>query len=109
MINIKSKVILIFGIIVAGIALMSNHSMAATSELETTEMEQYALVASLVNDMAELNVLETTYENVYKVYNADNRLVYESRSEEDPKLKSLMNKSDLLTNVDQVYYYKLSH
>ena len=108
MININKKVTIILGIIIAGIATISNPSIAATSEIETSDAEQYALVESLVTDMTDIDVQENSSENVFKVYNRDNHLVYESRNREDQKLIQLMKKSDLLTNVNQIYYYKLS-
>ncbi len=67
------------------------------------------MVASLVNEI-EMETNNLLAEKLlYKVYNDENKLVYESRNPEDQKLKNLLNKSDLLTTIDNISYFKLSH
>lgn len=46
--------------------------------------------------------------NVYKIYDTDYNLVYESANKQDQKLKCLLSKSDLVTETNNTHIYQLS-
>lgn len=106
--KLPKKALLISGILMAALSMSYHLSWADSRSIEEFEQEQEQLVASLVYEIEmEANILMAE-KLVYKVYNYDNKLVYESRSSEDQKLKNLLNKSDLLTTIDNISYFKLS-
>jgi len=106
--HLSKKAVLISGILVALLTLSQHASWADSRSLEKLEKQQDQLVASLVSEI-EMEAKEIMSEKlVYKIYNYDNKLVYESRSSEDQKLKNLINKSDILTTIDNISYFKLS-
>lgn len=106
--NLSNRALLILGILIATLTLVNHWSLANTKSMVELEKEQKQLVAALVDEIEmETNILSTV-NSLYKIYNADNKLVYETRNSEDQKLKNLLNKSDLLTTIDNISYFKLS-
>lgn len=106
--NLSKKALLISGILIATLTVSYHLSWADSRSIEKLEQEQEQLVASLVYEI-ELEANNLMAEKlVYKIYNYENKLVYESRSSEDQKLKNLLNKSDLLTTINNTSYFKLS-
>jgi PDZ domain-containing secreted protein len=106
--NLSKKVLLISGILAVALTVSYHLSWADSRSIEEFEQEEEQLVASLVYEI-EMEANNLMAEKlVYKIYNYENKLVYESRSSEDQKLKNLLNKSDLLTTIDNISYFKLS-
>jgi hypothetical protein len=106
--DFTKKVLLISGLLVAMLICGQQVSWADTTNLEELEQQQEQLAALLVNEMEMETNLVISEKTVYKIYNHENKQVYESRNSEDQKLKILLNKSDLLTTIDNISYFKLS-
>ncbi|MBR9999506.1 MAG: hypothetical protein KFF73_11070 [Cyclobacteriaceae bacterium] len=105
--NIKKLTLLILGILVATFTLLSQMSFAGTNNLEDLEREQYQLVETIITEI-EKETNTKILQDLYKIYNNEHSLVYETRNDEDQKLNNLLNKSDLLTTINNISYYKLS-
>lgn len=106
----KLKILtLLIGIIVAVIALSNtntyaeNLSSSENKELKTTEAEMIAVIEQIL----EKSEVKTTEAKRLKFYNAKNQLVYESRDENDERLKILLRRSDLVLQTDSSSYYLL--
>jgi lipopolysaccharide export LptBFGC system permease protein LptF len=100
---------LLAGIFLATITLVSNGALASPSTLEDLEKEQYQLAESIMNQLDRETIRNMTDENnLFKVYNTKDQLVFETRNSNDQKLKILIGKSDLLTTINNITYYKLS-
>ena len=102
--KLKRATLLILGIMVAALTFSGGFASANPKDLGDIEEEQYLLAEKILTEI-EVTIPQN---NLYKVYNADNRLVFETRNTEDQKLKILLNKSDLLTTINNTHYYKLS-
>jgi len=101
--------ILIIGIVIATLTILTNLSIADSKSSGELEKEQYRLVESLVNQIEQEKNTTRIENNLYKVYNKENNLVFETRNSNDQKLRNLLDKSDLLITIDNISYYKLSH
>ncbi len=106
--NLSKKAILITGLMVAALIVGNQLSWADSRSIEELEKQQEQLVASLVDEIEMEATNQMSEKLVYKIYNYENKLVYESRNSEDQKLKILLNKSDLLTTIDNISYFKMS-
>jgi len=106
--NYSNKILLIIGIFVATLTFCNNFSLADSNSNEFFEIEQYQLVESIIYELDRENNINVTDNIIYKIYNCDNKLIYETRNNKDQKLKMLLNKSDLLTTIDNISYFKLS-
>ena len=105
--DMKRKTILILGIIIAVIASVNNFSYADInlgSERNDIEFQLELLAVEIL----EANQDEGEVTSVYKVYNSSDQLVYETRNENDEKFTQLIRKSDFITEVNKISYYKLS-
>lgn len=106
--NYSNKILLIIGFLVASMAFNNTFSLADTESNNIVEAEQYRLAESILyelNNETNTGLSESIH---YKIYSCDNKLVYEARKGKDQKLKILLLKSDLLTTIDNIFYYKLS-
>lgn len=103
---------LIFGIVVAIIAISNSNSYADTFEtIEPAELK------TLDTEMLEgLEVLEKLLDKKYtdihqdrslKIYNYKSQLVYETNDKNDDHLKNLLRRSDLVLHTDTSSYYLL--
>jgi len=102
---------LIFGIIVAVLALSSSSSYAEKSE--RSEVVQFQLSESEIQNVIEQvlddSEITTQCDECLKIYNQDNQLVYESRDKDDERIKILLRRSDLILRTDSSSYYLLSN
>ena len=100
---------LIFGIVVAVIALSNTRSFADTFdnaeviELKTQETEMLEILEQIFDK----NNIEQNQERCIKIYNIKNQLVYECRDKDDERLKTLLHRSDLVLQTDTSSYYLL--
>ena len=100
---------LIFGIVVAVIALSNTRSFADTFEnaevieLKTQETEMLEILEQILDN----NNIEQNQERCIKIYNIKNQLVYECRDKDDERLKTLLHRSDLVLQTDASSYYLL--
>ncbi len=106
--NIKNRFLLIAGILIASFLISGHLTIAGPSDLENTEMEQYQLAESIFFEMVVKPEIEKVNGTIFKVYNSNQELVYESRNKTDLRLRNLISKSDLLTTVDHTTFYQLS-
>ena len=102
---------LIFGIIVAVLALSNSNSYAEKSEtmeviqLKPTESEVQDVIAHVLEEKeVKLELTECL-----KIYNSEHQLVYESRDKDDERLKILIRRSDLIWRNDSSSYYLLGN
>jgi len=100
---------LLFGIIVALVAL-SNSSLYAdnfenndATELKTEKTEMFVVIEQIL----EKNDVVIEENKCMKIYNKNNRLVYECRDKDDERLKILLRRSDLVLQTDSSSYYLL--
>ena len=105
--DMKRKTILILGIIIAVIASVNNFSYADISIGSEKNDIEFQL-EQLAVEILEANQDEGEVTSVYKVYNSSDQLVYETSNEKDEKFTQLIRKSDFLTEVNKISYYKLS-
>ena len=103
----KRKTILILGIIIAVIASVNNFSYADISIGSEKNDIEFQL-EQLAVEILEANQDEGEVTSVYKVYNSSDQLVYETSNEKDEKFTQLIRKSDFITEVNKISYYKLS-
>ena len=102
---------LIFGIIVAVVAFSDTNSFAGSiennevTELKTLEAEVLLMVEQIITEKKE----EMQKQESIKFYNADKKLVYESRDKNDDHLKILLRRSDLVLQTDTSSYYLLGN
>jgi len=101
------KSILILGLIIAALALINNYSYAETIiNREGTNIE--VQIEQLAIDLIVSNNEEYKTDEVFKVYNNADQLVYETKNNKDEKLVQLIKTSDFLAEVNKISYYKLS-
>ena len=106
--NLSKRSILILGILVAMGLLISNIGNTVPmmeNNLETLEVESIQLAKHIVQSMENMNMAEIQR---VKIFNDAGKLVYETRNTKDEKLVQLLNKSDFLTQINNISYYKLS-
>ncbi len=100
---------LIFGIIIAVIALSNSKSYA--DNFENTEVKkseiQEAEMLDVIEHLLALKIVEPVQKKCTKVYNAKNQLVYECRDKDDERLKILLRRSDLVLQTGTSSYYLL--
>ena len=104
----SKRSILILGILVAMGLLISNIGNTVPmmeNNLETLEVESIQLAKHIVQSMENMNMAEIQR---VKIFNDAGKLVYETRNTKDEKLVQLLNKSDFLTQINNISYYKLS-
>jgi hypothetical protein len=106
--TLKKATLLILGILVATFTILCQVSVGEPKNLEDLEKEQFMLIETILNEIEVQEKNASLQDNLYKIFNNDNKLVFETRNAEDQKLKSLINKSDLLTTINNISYYKLS-
>ena len=106
--KLKKTALLILGILVATFSLMFQVCYGGTGSTGDHEEAEYQLVETILNEIEVEKSSTILQDNLYKIFNNDNKLVFETRNSEDQKLKNLLNKSDLLTTINNIYYYKLS-
>jgi hypothetical protein len=100
---------LIFGIVVAVIALSNSRSFAdAVENVEVIELKtQETEMLEILEQIFESKNIEQNQEKSVKIYNLTNQLVYESRDKDDERLKILLHRSDLVLQTDTSSYYLL--
>ena len=100
---------LIFGIIIAVVALSNSTSYAKNSEnseiteLKTSQTEMLEVIGQIFEE-SEFVVKKNKCQ---KIYNSNNKLVYECRDKNDERLKDLLRRSDLVLRTDTSSYYLL--
>ncbi len=100
--------VLVFGVIIALVALSNTQSYADNNE-QTESKEVVAF------DMQNLEKVEQMLQQPepeecdkrIKIFNSDNELVYECRDNDDQRLKLLLRRSDLVLETDSSSYYLL--
>ena len=101
----------IFGIIVAVLALSNSNSYAEKSE--AVEVKQLNLTETEMLEVIEhvLEEKETKPQTneCLKIYNQNRQLVYETRDKEDERLVILLRRSDLIWRNDSSSYYLLGN
>jgi hypothetical protein len=101
----------IFGIIVAVLALSNSNSYAEKSE--ATEVNQLNLtkteMLAVIEHVLEEKETKPQRNECLKIYNQNRKLVYESRDKEDERLVILLRRSDLIWRNDASSYYLLGN
>ena len=100
---------LIFGIIVAVVALTNTSIYAESMESkDVTELKtQEAEMLEVIEQILEGDDMLFTEKICSKIYNSKNQLVYECRNKDDERLKTLLRRSDLVLQTDSSSYYLL--
>jgi len=100
---------LIFGIIVAVVALTNSNSYAEnienneSTELKTLEIEMLEVIEQIL----EIDEVQIVKDKRLKIYNSKSQLVYECRNKNDERLKILLRRCDLVLQTDSSSYYLL--
>jgi len=100
---------LIFGMLIAVIAMSNTRSHAEMSEnvelseIETLETEMLKVIEQILEEKNE----ELIIENCTKIYNEKNQLVYQSKDKDDEHLKTLLRRSNLVLQTGTSSYYML--
>jgi len=105
--EMKRKTLLIVGIIIAVIATANNIGFANTN-IEGDGYDIVTQTEQLAQDILKSNTKSQEDSETYKVYNNADQLVYQTTNKKDTKLTQLIQKSDFITEVDKITYYKLS-
>ena len=105
--KLKKTALLILGILTTAFSLMIQ-VQAAPGSTGDYEVAEYKLVETILNEIEVEKNSTVLQGDLYKIFNIDNKLIFETRNAEDQKLKNLLNKSDLLTTINNINYYKLS-
>lgn len=106
--NIKNSLFSILTITLIMIFLSGYKAFGSGNLTGDTEAEQYHLAASLVLEMTDISSRDNEQDTIFKIYNSQQELVYESRDRDDTRLKQFLTRSDRLTEVGQITYYRLS-
>ena len=100
---------LVFGIIIAIVALSNSQSYA-----EKTEQKSVDIIVPLDTEMLEqveemLKVDEEAKpcDKRIKIFNSEHQLIYECRGDDDQRLALLLRRSDLMFQTDSSSYYLL--
>ena len=105
--HLNQKSIIILGILVATIAIFSNMSYADPIIIDYSyQLEQdyqFSELQSLVNETEQDKDNE-----IIKIYNSSNELIYEARDSNDERMQILIKKSDFLTDIGKIKYFKLT-
>lgn len=106
----KNRIIIVLGLITAILSLITVNSKAAVLHDADLIRESYQLAEEIyLNMLADNYNSESENQKIYKIYNDNNELIYQSGNPQNKRLKKLLRKSDLLTEIDHTRYYKLSH
>jgi hypothetical protein len=104
---IMKRILLFVGLIIAALVLVNNFSYAEpVIDWEVYFSDQQAI--ELILDSSFEIDHENTSNDLYKIYNSTDQLVYETTNSKDEKLIQLMKSCDFITEVDKISYYKLS-
>ena len=100
---------LIFGIIVAVVALTNSSSFAENvANNEVTQVKTYeADIQEVMENIFDKNDFQLNENKCTKIYNSKNQLVYECRDKDDARLKTLLRRCDLVLQTDSSSYYLL--
>ena len=100
---------IIFGIIIAIIALSNTSSYAESMKTQDkTELKRFeAEMIEVIEHILESPQVLVEKERCSKIYNSKNKLIYECRDKNDERLKSLLRRSDLVLRTDSSSYYLL--
>jgi len=102
---------IILGIIVAVLALSNSNVRADTSEtseikeLKDSKVEMMSTIAHLLDVSSD----STKIVEKFKIFNNKSELIYESKDENDQRLKLLIRRSDLICYTDTSSYYLLDN
>lgn len=106
--NMIQRSILFLGVAVAIGLLICNFSYAesnAGKSMDAIESESLQLAMDIVLSMDSPQMEEI---QKVKVFNDAGQLIYEGQNTESQKLEQLLKKSDFLTEINDISYYKLS-
>jgi hypothetical protein len=77
--------------------MIIDHSFQLEQNYQLTELQ------TLVNEIDPgLN------NEIIKIYNSSDELIYETRDQEDERIQILIIKSDFLTEINKIKYFKLT-
>ena len=100
---------LVFGIIIAIVALANTSSYADkmdTEEVTGLKISEAEMVEIIERVLDETGTVKER-EKCLKIYNSKSQLVYECRDKSDERLKLLLRRSDLVLQTDSSSYYLL--
>jgi hypothetical protein len=105
------KTLVLLALLLAGVASASIASTNPDENFNDTPQDIEVLASeALTNDdgIQTLPLNEEQLNHLHKIYNANKKLVYESRDANDARLKCLIKRSDLLLTTDSSSYYYLA-
>lgn len=106
--SILRRIILSQGVIIAILAMINTFAQADPIRTNTIGFELEEQTEILALDILEELNLDQPELRQYKVYNTDDRLIYETDNIEDKKFIQLIKSSDYITEINDTFYYKLS-
>jgi len=99
---------LVFGVVIAFVAFSTTKTYA--EKLESNSIQKNTTIeADMLQKVEEKIKLEEAVpcEKRIKIFNSENRLIYECRGDDDQRLKLLLRRSDLMFQTDSSSYYLL--
>jgi hypothetical protein len=103
------KLTLVFGVIIAIVALSNSRSYADNAEQNTTNaiIQVDTEMLDQVQDMLKVDEIIDPCEKRIKIFNSERQLIYECRGDDDQRLVMLLRRSDLMFQTDSSSYYLL--
>lgn len=100
---------LIFGIIIAVVALSNSNTYAGNNERsDVTELKALEIeMLEVIEQILEKDEVQLVKDKCLKIYNSKSQLVYECRDKNDERLKILLRRCDLVLHTDSSSYYLL--
>jgi uncharacterized protein YpmB len=100
---------LTLGVIIAAASLTYNSAHAAKTELESKTETIRVKPETLheVEEMLEMEPLETPCTQRIQIFNGEKELIYECRGKDDKRLTMLLRRSDLIFQTESSSYYLL--
>jgi hypothetical protein len=106
-----AKTLILLALVFAGVASASIASANPDENFNYDTKDVEVLASEALNNDDGIQTVPLNEEQLnhrYKIYNANKKLVYESRDANDARLKCLMKRSDLLLTTDSSSYYYLA-
>jgi hypothetical protein len=103
------NITIVFGAIVAFVALSNSESFAGKTEQQKTKLN-IPFDTEMLDQVEELLKVEEVAkpcDKRIKIFNSERQLIYECRGDDDQRLALLLRRSDLMFQTDSSSYYLL--
>jgi hypothetical protein len=100
---------IVFGVILAFVALSNTQTFAGKTEQQKTKLN-IPFDTEMLDQVEELLKVEEVVkpcDKRIKIFNSEHQLIYECRGDDDQRLALLLRRSDLMFQTDSSSYYLL--